>query len=126
MGPVRALRRPDDGRHPDLHHLRQRQDQAPMTVSASLPALAAVTDTDCIRATRPLRLGRIPGRYAIGAPAVLRRVLYTWFLPKGILSYDVSFGEGLGLFEGTTLGPRQLLTLRRRLEVSAGLEDYVA
>lgn len=94
-------------------------------------ALAQVTDTDCLRSGRPLVLGRMPGRYVTGAQAILRRILYAWLLPKGVLRQYVAdeglpFGEGLALLEGATLSPRQILGLRRRLEVSAGEEDFVA
>lgn len=92
--------------------------------------LAQVTDTDCLRSGRPLVLGRMPGKYVTGPAAILRRLLYRWLLPKGVLSQyidpaRVTFGESLSLIEGVTLGDRQLLALRRRLEVSAGEEDFV-
>lgn len=88
--------------------------------------LAQVTDTDCLRSRAPLVLGRMPGRYVSGPAAILRRVLYAWLLPTGVLIYSVDFGEGLILYEGMTLGPSQILGLRRRLEVAAEAEDFVA
>lgn len=88
-------------------------------------ALSLVTDTDCVASMRPLVLRRMPGRYVTGPQAILRRVLYRWLIVAGQLVYDNSFGEGLLQVEGATLGPGQLLGLRRRLEVAAGAEDYV-
>lgn len=87
-------------------------------------ALADVKDTDCLRSQRPLILGRMPGKYVTGAAAILRRVLYAWAIPP-VLLYDATFGEGLLLYEGITLGPGQILGLRRRLETAAEAEDFV-
>lgn len=86
--------------------------------------LADVKDTDCLRSQSPLVLGRMPGRYVTGAAAILRRVLYAWALPQ-VLVYDETFGEGLLLYEGITLGPGQILGLRRSLERAAEAEDFV-
>lgn len=92
--------------------------------------LAQVTDTDCLRSGRPLVLGRMPGKYVTGAAVILRRILYRWALPKGVLAQYIDpaalvWGESLSLVEGATLSDRQLLGLRRRLEVAAEEEDFV-
>lgn len=94
-------------------------------------SLAQVTDTDCLRSGRPLVLGRMPGVYVTGAGAILRRILYRWALPKGILRQYIdpdalTFGEGLGILEGATFSPRQLLGLESALRRGAGLEDFVS
>jgi hypothetical protein len=91
-------------------------------------ALADVKDTDCLYSRRPLVLRRMPGKYVTGPAAVLRRVLYAWLLPSTgpqALVYDPSFGVGLALLEGSTLGDGQLLGLRRALENAAEAEDFV-
>jgi hypothetical protein len=66
----------------------------------------------------------MPGRYVTGVQAVLRRVLYGWLLPP-VLTYDPTYGAGLLLYDGATLGPSQILGLRRQLESLAIAEDYV-
>jgi hypothetical protein len=89
-------------------------------------SLSQVTDTDCLKSQSPLVFGRRPGIYVTGAAAVMRRVLYAWALPRGVLSYDKTFGEGLSLLEGKALAPRDILALQHRLTIAAGAEDFVS
>lgn len=87
--------------------------------------LANVCDTDCLRSMSPLVLGRMPGKYAFGADAILRRCLYAALLPTGVLVYDGVFGEGILTIEGATLSAKQIRGLQGRLEAAWRAEDYV-
>ncbi len=90
--------------------------------------LDEVCDDDCVVSFNPLRFDMpVPHREAVGAAAILRRVLYRWCTLLGSIRADRSIGVTTPLpdLEGARPDDLQILILQGELEAQARAEDYV-
>lgn len=86
--------------------------------------LDQVRDIDCIASFNPLSFD-MSGRYVTGAPAVLRRIVYAWFSPRGSLRWALDRGAGIGGLENNDLDARRMIGWQATIEGEARKVDFV-
>lgn len=91
-------------------------------------SLDQVRDIDCVASLAPLRFDLpSPHREAVGASAILRRVLGRWCTRAGSVRTDPTIGITTPLteLEGARFEDRDLLRLQIELAAQARAEDFV-
>lgn len=87
-------------------------------------ALADIRDPDCIASLSPLTFDST-GSYVTGAKAIVRRVIYRLFSPRGSLVYAPGSGIDIRDLENASLSTAQIDGWRSAIVREARAVDFV-